>query len=245
MTDAFAELVMPIFRRGIDLQERLSGGEQRSLDEVKQMTGRWLEEARRRAQGHPGLNRSFELARFGLVAWIDEILTFSDWGRTVDSPNEILEWDLFRTRRRADRFYTDAATAEKNGDLDALEVCLLAVTLGFRGNLRDDDAALADWVNATYNRVSGAGGIPDRPFAEDVPHHDRFAPLRGPTLLLAVSILVSITALITLAAYLFAVHVDYDSKHPGSSVGRVSPRPEVHVGQALQPDRSIPSGWRA
>jgi hypothetical protein len=80
-----------------------------------------------------------------------------------------------------------------------------------------------------YQLVSGAGGVPDRPFAEDPPHHDRFSPLRGPMLLLTVSILVSITALITLAAYLLAVHVGYDANHRGSSVSRVNPHPEAHA----------------
>ncbi len=101
MTDAFAELVMPIFRKGIDLQGRLSRGESRTVDEVKRMASAWVEDARRRAMGFPGLQRSYDLARYGLVAWIDEILTESEWGRKVGSPEEILEWDLFDSRRRA------------------------------------------------------------------------------------------------------------------------------------------------
>ena len=53
MTDAFAELVMPVFRKGIDLQERLSRGEPRTLDEVKRTASGWIEEARRRAWAFP------------------------------------------------------------------------------------------------------------------------------------------------------------------------------------------------
>ncbi len=93
MTDAFAELVMPIFRKGIDLQDRLSRGESRTLDEVKRTANEWIEEARRRAMGVPGLKRSYDLARFGLVAWIDEVLTESEWGKKAGSPEEILEWE--------------------------------------------------------------------------------------------------------------------------------------------------------
>jgi len=229
MTDAFAELVMPIFRRGIDLQDRLSRGESRTVEEVKRMAGGWIEEARRRAQGVPGLKRSYELAQFGLVAWIDEVLTESEWGRQASLPEGILEWDLYSSRDRATLFYDHSDRAEAEGDMDALEVYLLAVTLGFRGELVYDDGRLADWVHRVYNRVSGAGGVPDRPFAEDPTHTDRFAPLRGPALLLTVSILVSITVLITLAAYLLAVHVDYDAGHQGSTVGRVNPRPAAHA----------------
>jgi type VI secretion system protein ImpK len=229
MTDAFAELVMPVFRKGVDLQDRLSRGEPRTLDEVKRMANGWIEEARRRALGVPGLKRSYDLALYGLVAWIDEVLTESEWGRKAGTPDEILEWDLFSSRDRATLFYDHADRAEAEGDLDALEVYLLAVTLGFRGELVYDNTRLADWVNRLYNRISGSGGVPDRPFVEDPPHQHRFASLGGPTLLLTVSILVSITALITLAAYLLAVHVNYRANHSESTASRVNPHPEAHA----------------
>jgi type VI protein secretion system component VasF len=221
MTDAFAELVMPIFRKVIDLQGRLARGESRSLDEVKRMTSEWLEEARRRALGNPALKRSYDLALFGLVAWIDEVLTESEWGRKVGSPEEILERVFFASRDRATLFYDHAERAEEERDLDALETYLLAVTLGFRG-VAFDDAGLADWVNRVYGRISDAGTVPDRPFAEDPPLTEHFGPLRGPSLLLRASILASVTALITLAAYLCAVHVEYDSQSPGTTAGPVS-----------------------
>ncbi len=134
MTDDFTRLVMPIFHNVIDLQDRLSRGESRSLDEVKRMTSGWIEEGRRRALGDPKLKHSFDLAMFGLVAWIDEILTESDWGRRMGSPEEILEWDLFSSRGRAKLFYDHADRAEGEGDMDALETYLLAVTLGFKGD---------------------------------------------------------------------------------------------------------------
>jgi type VI secretion system protein ImpK len=218
MTDAFAELVMPIFRRVIDLQDRLAWGESRSLEEVKKTTSSWIEEARRRALGNPRLTSSYELARYGLVAWIDEVLTDSEWGRKVDwgSQEHVLEWDLYGSHDRAYLFYQHAEKAEEQGDMDALEVHLLCVTLGFKGELVYDEAQMADWVQRVYNRVVTAGGVPARPFPDDPPRKDRFSPLRGPSLLVIVSVLVAITALITLAAYLWAVHVDYNAHHYSS-----------------------------
>src|SRR5262245_19035676 len=105
MTDAFAELVMPIFRKGVDLQGRLSREGTLTLDEVKRTARGWIEEARRRAQGAPGLGRSFDMALFGLVAWIDEFLYDSEWGQALSPEEEIVEWDYFSTRLRAGRFY--------------------------------------------------------------------------------------------------------------------------------------------
>jgi type VI secretion system protein ImpK len=217
MTDAFAELVMPIFQKGIELQERLSRGEPRSLDEIKRAASEWVEDGRRRALAAPSLKRSYDLARFGLVAWIDEILTDSEWGRKVGSPEEILEWDHFSSRDRATLFYDHASLAEKEGDADALETYLLGVTLGFKGEFIHDDAQLADWVNHVYGRISAAETVPARPFADDPPMQGQFAPMRGPLLLLVVSILVSITAIVTLAAYLFAVHVECSSDNSNSA----------------------------
>lgn len=245
MTDAFAELVMPIFHKGIDLQGQLARTDKRTLHEVKRTVSGWVEEARRRALGVSALKRSYDLARFGLVAWIDEILTESTWGRGVGWKDHSLEWDLFNSQDRATIFYDAWAEAERAGDLDAMEVYLLAVTLGFRGRFRGlaaddenrapnldesrsgfdeatgaliyDEGGLVEWVQRVYNRVISAGGIPDRPFADDPPHQDRFGPLHGPALLLTVSILVSVTVLITLAAYLWAVRVQYDANHQSSS----------------------------
>jgi type VI secretion system protein ImpK len=219
MTDAFAELVMPIFRKVLDLRDRLSWGESRTLDEVKHLVKSWIEDGRRRAMGNPELVRSFSLAEYGLVAWIDEVLTESEWGRSVDwgSLEHVLEWDLYRTHDRATLFYEPhAEAAEAQGDLDALEVYLLCVTLGFQGQLAYDETQLAEWVQRVYIRVSSAGAIPSRPFPDDAPCKDRFGPLSGPSLLVRVSILVSITALVTLAAYLIAVHVDWTQSHIGS-----------------------------
>jgi type VI secretion system protein ImpK len=209
MTDAFAELVMPLFRRVIDLQDRLAWEESRSLEEVKQATGAWIEDARRRAMGQPAVTRSFELARYGLVAWIDEVLTESEWGRRMGCPEQILEWDLFRTRKRAHLFYEHAGAAEEQGDADALATYLLCVTLGFKGQLVYDEAQLADWVQRTYDKITSAGAIAAKPFPDDPPRKDQFGPLKGSSLLITASVLVSITALVTLAAYLIAVHLDY------------------------------------
>jgi type VI secretion system protein ImpK len=121
----------------------------------------------------------------------------------------VLEWDLYRSNDRAWLFYDHADTAEAAGDLDALETYLLCVTLGFKGQLLYDESQLADWVQRVYSRVSSAGGVPSRPFPDDPPRRERFSRLRGPVLLITVSILASITALVTLAAYLIAVHLDY------------------------------------
>ena len=67
MTDAFADLVMPIFHRLIHLRDRLARGEPKTIDDVRRATTAWVEEADRRAAAaaSPELRRSFDRARFG------------------------------------------------------------------------------------------------------------------------------------------------------------------------------------
>src|SRR5512147_2377806 len=106
MTDAFADVVMPIFQKALQLLDRLSLGEARSPDEVMAQTQSSIEEAARKTLARPDLARSFELAKFGLVTWIDEILTDSAWGVNVrwSTGVHLLEWSVYGTRVAASRF---------------------------------------------------------------------------------------------------------------------------------------------
>ncbi len=213
MTDAFADVVMPVFQKVLQLLDRLFLGEARTPDEVMAQTRSWIEEAGRKTVAKPDLARSFELAKFGLVTWIDEILTDSTWGANArwSVGVHLLEWSIYGTRMGASKFFDEAERAEEEGDMDALEVFLLCVILGFKGIKAHDETNLSEWVERVYGRVSEASSVASRPFTEEEGSVSRFGPLRGPSLLLTVAILVAITMLFTLAAYLLAVHLDYYS----------------------------------
>jgi type VI secretion system protein ImpK len=216
MNDAFAELVLPIFQNLIDLQDNLSWGETPTLEEVKKRTRSWIEAAEQRASVDSSLAEDFDLARYGLVAWIDEILTDSDWGRSVDwgAEDHVLEWDLYRSHIRAEKFYDQSAIAETHNSTDPLETYLLCVVLGFRGVLGFDEEQFHKWIERVYERVSAASPVASRPFPDEADDLTRgLGPLRGPSLLVTVSILVAITAVVTLAAGLGAVHLGYQSVH--------------------------------
>jgi type VI secretion system protein ImpK len=223
MTDAFADLVTPLFENVIDFQDRLSWGEKPPLDEVKRLVRSWIEQTDQRAGVDRGLSEHFDLARFGFVAWIDEVLTDSEWGRSVHwgSEKNVLEWDLYHSNLRAERFYDMAARAERHADAsgdpargaaDPLEVYLLCVALGFRGLKAQNPDEFSDWVERTYAKVSAASPVATRPFPDDeAPPGDGLTPFRGSTWLVAVSALVAMTALVTLAGYLLAVHYTHST----------------------------------
>jgi type VI secretion system protein ImpK len=216
MTDAFSDLVMPIFREVIDLKDRLSWRRDLpSLEEVKQQTRGWIEAVEQRARSDDGLASEFALAKYGFVAWIDEVLTDSSWGQSVGwgSEDHVLEWNLYRTNLRAGRFYEKAedayeAVSQSRSSTDPLEVYLLCVALGFQGDLRFNQERLRSWVERIYSKVTEASPMAPKPFADD-PSGEAPRGLTarsGPEFLLRVSILSAITALATLAGYLASIH---------------------------------------
>ena len=141
------------------------------------------------------------------MAWIDELLTKSTWGRRVNwgYENTSLEWMFYKSLNYADWFYDSAEVAKKYDCLDALEVHLLCVTMGFQGKYRHDPNGFNDWIGETYSLVSrnadstnleeGAG--------QQVP---ALSPRLGGRLLLTTSILISISAVVSLLVYFLSVH---------------------------------------
>lgn len=213
MTDAFAELVTPIFQRVIELENQLSWKQTASLDDVKRLTRSCIEAAEQRAVVDPTLAENFKFAKYGLVAWIDEILTDSAWGRSVEwgSEDHVLEWDMFHSRLRAEKFYSVAAEAEARRAYDVLETYLLCVALGFRGTLAYNEERFNGWIERVYGLISDASPVASKPFPDEADESASrgLNPLNGPGLLLRVSVLSAVTAVATLAAYLGAVHFTY------------------------------------
>ncbi|WP_152051604.1 DotU family type IV/VI secretion system protein [Tautonia marina] len=215
MTDAFADLIHPYFEHVIALQDRLAWGESPSIDVVKTELLGYLDKIENRAATSPQLSQDFAMVKYGLVAWTDEVLTDSEWGQSVDwgAQEQILEWDLYRSNLRAEKFYDMAAQAERRGTPDTIEVYLLCVALGFRGRmaLLDEDQLL-HWVSQLYERVLQASPVSSKPVFPEMPpdaNPRSIGTLRGAGLLVTISSLVAISALITLAFYILSVHLDY------------------------------------
>jgi type VI secretion system protein ImpK len=210
MTDAFANLVAPIVRHVVDLLHDLESGEAPSpLPAVRDRLLRLLGEADQKATTAAALTHDYALAKYALVYWIDEVLTNSSWGQEQVWSKHILEFDLFRERERATRFYERAREAEALAGTDPLEVFFLCGVLGFRGKHVHDSTAFRAWAERAYNRIVAGRNQPDRFLPEEVRDAEQkpLAPLPGKSILLATSVLVSVTALVTLACFLLAVHL--------------------------------------
>lgn len=209
MTEGFAELVTPVLRYIVTLQQGFDQGQHPPLAEVRAKALSLLGEAEQKATVSTQLTHDFQLGRATLVYWIDEALTTSNWEHAEDWKQSILEQDLYRERLRADRFFERARDAEALAGTDPLELAFLAVALGFRGQYAFEPARLKSWSERAYARIVSGSPQPER-FLPDEPadaNRAGLAPLPGKSVLLTVSIMASITALVTLAAFFLAVHL--------------------------------------
>ena len=205
MTEAFANLVGPVIQYVVDLQGRLDEGESPPLETERDQILAILGESERKAGESSQLAHDFELARRALVYWIDEVLINSGWEHAIAWKQHILEWDIYQERLRADRFYEVAHEAETLAGTDPLETFFLCVALGFRGRYVDRPKELERWAERAYNRIVAGNQQPDRFMHDDTGPGAPLKPLSGKWVLLASSLLVSATALVTLACFVWAI----------------------------------------
>ena len=137
MTPTFARAVDPIFLRVVELIERIESRAGVSAREERMRLLALFDEA----EAVVGAGREWELAKYALVSWIDEILVETVWGGQEWWGNNVLEVELFGTRLCNEQFYVRAQEASTLARRDALEVFYDCVVLGFRGLYRDPKLA--------------------------------------------------------------------------------------------------------
>jgi type VI secretion system protein ImpK len=137
MNPRFASAVDPILSQAIGMLEMLDRGTALAPEIVRER----LLAAIDHGNAIMAHNRSWELARYGLVAWIDEMLVDHPWEGARWWSNNVLEVHLFGTRLCSVRFYEFATEAAKLPERDALEVFYNCVILGFRGMYRQREHA--------------------------------------------------------------------------------------------------------
>ena len=135
MTPAFAKAVDPVFLHVLGLLDRLSTeGGSTVVPEDERVRIKSLIDV---AEGYLGQAADWQLAKYALVAWIDEVLIETDWpGRDWWNEN-VLEVEIFNTRLANEQFYVRAKEASGLQKRDALEVFYVCVVMGFRGLYRD------------------------------------------------------------------------------------------------------------
>lgn len=119
-----------------------------------------------------GSGREWDLSKYALVSWIDEVLVEANWASREWWSNNVLEMDLFRSRMCSELFFINAKEASTLARRDALEVYYVCVVLGFRGLYRDPSLAamltqqhalpqnLATWAKQTAMAIRLGQGRP-------------------------------------------------------------------------------------
>lgn len=167
MTPTFAAAVDPIFLRVLDLLERI-GNNQRltAIDEFNA-----IQNAFREAEARIGELNGWELAKYALAAWVDDVLIEAPWDGRDWWENNSLEFAYFKTRDRATEFFLKSKQAADLSRRDILEVFYVCVVLGFRGVYALSDAVfLADqlqlpatiqgWADRTARSIQIGHGRP-------------------------------------------------------------------------------------
>jgi type VI secretion system protein ImpK len=222
MTDSFAEAVGRVILGATELEEQLRGGGagmDSSLEAVRGRLVRLVDGFARDARRSPGREEDYELARCALVCWLDEVFTVHcPWPSQQAFRARCLELQYPEVHIQRGRkppevrrpvegptlFYEMAEVARRRPEVDAIETYYLCVALGFKGRLLDEDERRA-WLDEVYAHIrERQPAESDGPPAAAVA--DGLRPLHGARLRLGVALLTAATALLTLLAFIVAVH---------------------------------------
>ncbi|MDZ4782043.1 MAG: DotU family type IV/VI secretion system protein [Planctomycetia bacterium] len=148
MTPKFAQAVDPVLLHVLGLLERVARDERPSPQEERLQITALLDQA----EAIVGVGQEWELGKYALVSWIDEVLLETPWEGREWWNNNVLEVETFNTRLCNERFYTRAQEASTLPRRDALEVYYVCVVLGFRGLYREPELAAM---------LTESNGLPD------------------------------------------------------------------------------------
>jgi type VI secretion system protein ImpK len=202
MTPEFAAAFDPVFQHVLGVLDRISRNESLSATDVR----RSILDRLRQTDDHSAAHEEWDLARFAVVAWIDEMLVEAPWDGRQWWKENVLTFELFRTRERATLFFARAKQALATPGRDALEVFYVCVVLGFRGMYRDPASQssageldlppdLDSWARQTARSIQLGQG---RPAIHDTPRAPGEAqPLTGKRELLAASVVCAVLATLT------------------------------------------------
>lgn len=133
MTPKFAAVVDPFILAVLDLQKRISVDSSviEPDFEHQQLCDRINE-----ADARMGDSDDWQLAKYALVAWTDDVMIDTPWEGSQWWRMKPLEVQFFGSRQAYSRFFEQARQAESLSKKDAVEVFYVCVVLGFRGLYR-------------------------------------------------------------------------------------------------------------
>jgi len=132
MSPEFANAVDPIFLQVLSTMEQVAAHQRVEPRQVQAEVQAKLRGAEERL-AHGAGREAWELARYALCAWIDDVMINSNWDGGGWWENHKLEFQYFKSNEAGTGFFQRAKLAEQLIQRDAIEVYYIAVILGFRG----------------------------------------------------------------------------------------------------------------
>ncbi|TWU45182.1 hypothetical protein Q31b_03530 [Novipirellula aureliae] len=136
MSPEFAAAVDPIITYVLSVMDEVEAGRTPSPEDVSTRVRGLLDQSENKL----GQRSDWELAKYALIGWVDDLLIEAPWDGRVWWEQNRLEFQLFRSADAFTAFYLQAKKATEFPKKDALEVFYVCVVLGFRGLYGDPDA---------------------------------------------------------------------------------------------------------
>jgi type VI secretion system protein ImpK len=143
MTPRLAQAVDPVLLHMVELLDRIQSGQEPSPPDERVRVRALLDQA----EAIAGAGAEWELSKYALVSWIDEMLVDTPWSGRDWWSNNVLEMETFNSRSCYERFYVKAQEASTLAQRGALEVYYVCVVMGFRGLYQDPEMS-ADFIRA-------------------------------------------------------------------------------------------------
>ncbi|MFT5299929.1 MAG: type VI secretion system protein ImpK [Mariniblastus sp.] len=137
MTPKHSLTVDPVFLHVLDLLDRIAEGEDPNPNEEHVQIRALLDQG----ESIVGSGEEWELTKYAMVSWIDEVLVTSSWAHRDWWGNNVLEVEFFNTRLCNEQFFINAKKASRLASRDALEVYYICVIMGFQGLYQDPTIA--------------------------------------------------------------------------------------------------------
>lgn len=143
MTPKLAQAVDPVLLHMVALLDRINDGEE-PVGQNERLRIRALLD---QAEAIVGTGPEWDLAKYALVSWIDEMLVDASWRGRDWWSNNVLEMEMFNSRACYERFFARAQEASALAHRGALEVFYVCVVMGFRGLYQDPELS-ADFIRS-------------------------------------------------------------------------------------------------
>lgn len=97
-----------------------------------------------------------EDVRYALIAYLDELVQYSDWSGRIEWRARPLQAELFGETVAGERFFERMAGARHRKSPEVLEVYLLCILMGFRGMYRMREGELEQLVSDARFHIGSA-----------------------------------------------------------------------------------------